>query len=184
MTHARTDDATPVSRRRGLLAGLVIAAAVIVTIAVVASMFFGSSNKGHGAELRQQDVRDALPAELAEGWKSEMCFLLMDKPRGLGTPGEDFPEQLPAINCLLDDGSPNGVSTTMVSDEQYAAAVKDPAEGVDMIELGSSSDGAHELTWLAETGLIYDVTETSVLRFGPYADEAAARAFAESHGLL
>ena len=184
MTHARTEDTPNDSRRKGLFAGLAIAVAVIVTIAVVASMFFGKSNQGHGAELRPQDLRDSLPGQLAEGWKSEMCFLLMDKPAGLGAAPEDVPEQVPALNCLLDVGEANGVSTTMVSDEEFAAAVTDPAEGVEMVDLGSSDDGAHELSWLHATGLIYDVTENSVLRFGPFDDEAAAREFARAHGLL
>lgn len=184
MTHARTEDTPTQPRRNTLLVGLGIAVAAIVTVAVVASMFFGKSNEGHGAELLPRDLRDSLPAELAEGWNFEMCFLLMDKPRGLGEAPDDVPAELPAVNCLLDVGAPNGISTTMVSDEKFADAVKNPADGVDMIDLGSSDDGAHELSWLQETGLIYDVTETSVLRFGPYQDEAAARAFAESHGLL
>lgn len=176
MTHARTDDTPSDSGRKGLFAGLTIAVAVILTIAVVASMFLGSSNQGHGAELNKQALRDSLSPELAEGWNSEMCFVLMDKPRGLA----DAPAELPAINCLLDDGSQNGVSTTMVADEKFAEAVRN----TDMVGLGSSADGAHEVSWLPETGLIYDVTEQSVLRFGPHPDEAAARAFAESHGML
>ena len=65
MTHARTEDTPNDSRSKGMFAGLAIAVAVIVTIAVVASMFFGKSNQGHGAELRPQDLRDSLPGQLA-----------------------------------------------------------------------------------------------------------------------
>ncbi|MDK8767289.1 hypothetical protein QP932_02055 [Corynebacterium freneyi] len=189
MTHARTQDDSAKDepnrpRRRGLLAGLGIGAAVAVSIAVIASMFTGTSNEGFGAELHPEALRDSLPAELAEGWNAEMCFLLMDNPRGLGAPDDGVPAEVPAVNCLLDDGSPNGISTTMVTDEGFADAVQDPAGGVDMIELGTSPDGAHEVHWLQETGLIYDVTENSVLRFGPYGSEDDARDFASAHGLL
>ncbi|WP_295627130.1 hypothetical protein [uncultured Corynebacterium sp.] len=176
-------DRRPAPRRKGLLAVVAVVVVVIVTIAVIASMF-GGSNEGHGAELRPQSLKDSLNEELQPAWRSEMCFVMMDKPRGLGAAPEDVPAEVPAINCLLDDGSPNGVSTTMVSDEAFANAVNDPADGVEMVELGSSDDGDHELSWLPETGLIYDVTPQSVLRFGPFADEAAARGFAEAHGLL
>ncbi|MFC3848557.1 hypothetical protein ACFORJ_00030 [Corynebacterium hansenii] len=180
MTHAHTDDKPTSSPRRGLLVGIGIAIAVIVSVAVIASMFVGKSNEGYGAELRPQDLRDSLPEKLAAGWKPDMCFPMMDKPRGPGTPEED----LLAINCLLDDGSPNGVSTTMVSDQKFAESVKNPAEGVDMVDLGSSADGRHELSWFSGTGLIYDVTEQSVLRFGPFKDPDAARTFAVEHELL
>lgn len=182
MTHAHPEEKTAVSSRKGLFIGLGIAAVVAVTVAVLFSLF-GGANKGFGAELESRALRDSLSDQMAESFNEDMCFVLVDKPKGLGE-GEDAPSTLPAVNCLLQDGSPNGVSVTMVSDEGFAAAVNSPADGVELVELGESADGAHQLHYLAETGLIYDVTETSVLRYGPFGDDAAAREFAVSHGLL
>lgn len=180
-THAKD---APRTRTGRPLLWVGLAVAVVLTIAVVASMFIGRGNAGHGAELRPTVLRDQLPAQMADSWTEERCFLFMDHPKGLGEAPDDVPADVPAVNCLLLDGSANGISTTMVGDEDFASAVTDPADGVDMTYLGASDDGRHEVSWLAGTGLIYDVTDDAVLRFGPYSDENAAREFAVSHGLL
>ena len=122
MTHARTDDTPSDSGRKGLFAGLAIAVAVILTIAVVASMFLGSSNQGHGAELQAGAARPS------PSWRRA---------------GRDVLRASPVCDAPADCRRP-ACSTTgrTACPRRWWRGSADPAN-TDMVELGY-----HELSWL------------------------------------
>lgn len=167
----------------GTLPRVLIAALAVVLVlgaGVAGWRHFAGGPEGHGAPLTAEAVRDRLPAPLAGAWVAQACVAQPGTP-----PGLDLDGAVEAMNCLLldtGDGEPaDGPLVAMYSDPGVAEAVRGDA---DLVDLGEADGGAHRMRYQPGTGFSWDLREDAVLRFGPHADEDAARAFAAANGLV
>ncbi|MDO5731329.1 hypothetical protein [Corynebacterium sphenisci] len=176
------DPAAPPAPGGGLPRVLIAALAVVLVLGagVAGWRHFAGGPEGHGAPLTAEAVRDRLPAPLAGAWVAQACVAQPGTPPGLGLDGD-----VEAMNCLLLDtgaGEPaDGPLVAMYSDPGVAEAVRGDA---DLVDLGEAGGGAHRMRYQPGTGFSWDLREDAVLRFGPHADEDAARAFAAEAGLV